>query len=141
MLNILVVDNDKYIRESFKMVLGPENGLEIASSREEDITKTAINQVEEKKIVIKANKAGEILDDEKHFIKLFISGQPSEYKEMIESLRKMFDDNLKYYELEVINVIRNPELAKKDNIIATPTIVKYDCNKPRMIDNRRYVYY
>ena len=41
-------------------------------------------------------------------------------------------NHVKCYELEVINVIRNPELAERDNIIATPSIVKHHGSNPLM---------
>ncbi|MGR3317113.1 MAG: circadian clock KaiB family protein [Candidatus Anammoxibacter sp.] len=87
----------------------------------------------DKNIVIETNNVCETENDAKLFFKLFIAGQASEYSKIIEGLRNIFDKHLQYYELEVINVIRNPELAERDNIIATPTIVKCDNYEPLMI--------
>ncbi|MGR3319035.1 MAG: response regulator [Candidatus Anammoxibacter sp.] len=43
MANILVIDDEKYIRESFKIVLEPKNSVETASSGEEGIAKATMN--------------------------------------------------------------------------------------------------
>ena len=43
MANILIIDDEKCIRESFKLVLEPENRVEIASSGEEGIAKATMN--------------------------------------------------------------------------------------------------
>ncbi|MGR3319133.1 MAG: circadian clock KaiB family protein [Candidatus Anammoxibacter sp.] len=87
----------------------------------------------EKNIVIKTNKVCDMQNDAKHVFKLYIAGQPSEYNEIIESLRDIFDKHLKYYELEVVNVKKKPELAERDNIIATPTIVRIHYSEIPMV--------
>jgi circadian clock protein KaiB len=43
----------------------------------------------------------------------------------IENLRRICEKDLKgRYELEVIDVLKNPELAEQDKILATPTLIK-----------------
>ncbi len=43
----------------------------------------------------------------------------------IENLRQVCERNLKgNYKLEIIDITKNPELAKKENIIASPTLIK-----------------
>ncbi|MGR3220112.1 MAG: response regulator [Candidatus Anammoxibacter sp.] len=42
--NILVIDDDECIHDSFKAVLEPENSIEIAGSGEEGIVKAVANQ-------------------------------------------------------------------------------------------------
>ena len=43
----------------------------------------------------------------------------------IENIRKICEENLKgRYELEVIDIYQQPEYAKKEEIIAAPTLIK-----------------
>ena len=43
----------------------------------------------------------------------------------IENLRRVCEKNLPgQYELQVIDVFEHPELAEKDKVIATPTLIK-----------------
>jgi circadian clock protein KaiB len=43
----------------------------------------------------------------------------------IENIRKICEENLQgRYELEVIDVYQKPEYAKKEEIIAAPTLIK-----------------
>jgi circadian clock protein KaiB len=43
----------------------------------------------------------------------------------IENLRRVCDKDLPgQYELQVIDVLKNPELAEKDKVLATPTLIK-----------------
>jgi circadian clock protein KaiB len=43
----------------------------------------------------------------------------------IENLRRVCEKDLSgQYELQVIDVLKNPELAEKDRVIATPTLIK-----------------
>ncbi|MGR3220113.1 MAG: response regulator [Candidatus Anammoxibacter sp.] len=44
MSNILVIDDDECIHDSFKVVLKSENCIEIAGSGEEGVAKAAANQ-------------------------------------------------------------------------------------------------
>jgi circadian clock protein KaiB len=43
----------------------------------------------------------------------------------IENLRRVCEKDLPgQYELQVIDVLKNPELAEKDKVLATPTLIK-----------------
>jgi len=45
--------------------------------------------------------------------------------EVLDKLKDILDRNLKdNYDLDVINIIKQPEKAEEDNIIATPALVK-----------------
>lgn len=43
----------------------------------------------------------------------------------IENLRRLCEGNLSdRYELQIIDVLLNPELAEQDRVLATPTLIK-----------------
>ncbi len=55
----------------------------------------------------------------------YISSETSNSVASTWNLKSLLDEELKdQYSLEVINVLDNPERAQKDNILATPTLVK-----------------
>ena len=58
-------------------------------------------------------------------LRLFITGRTSHSVRALENLQKICDIDLKgHYELEVIDVLEDPERADMDKILATPTLVR-----------------
>ncbi|MGR3220114.1 MAG: hypothetical protein ACUZ8H_09910 [Candidatus Anammoxibacter sp.] len=55
---------------------------------------------------------------ERHFFQLYLAGDASGYSKVVEGLRNIFDNHLHCYDLDVINLMENPELAEVNNIIA-----------------------
>ncbi len=61
----------------------------------------------------------------KYFLKLYITGMTRRSKEALRNLEKVCRDYLKgNYELELIDIYQQPMLAKGDQIIAVPTLIK-----------------
>lgn len=59
-------------------------------------------------------------------LKLFLVGQGAfgqEARDNLEALAKKFPEY--EFDLEVIDVLENPERAVEDRVIATPTLIKY----------------
>lgn len=62
---------------------------------------------------------------EKYVLKLYITGQTSKSEIAVTNLQKMCNEDLKSeYQLEVIDILENPQLAEDERIIATPTLIK-----------------
>ena len=60
-----------------------------------------------------------------HVLKLYIAGNTTRSQIAIMNIRKICEERLKgRYELEVIDIYQKPELAKGEQIIATPTLIK-----------------
>ncbi|MGR3177445.1 MAG: response regulator [Candidatus Anammoxibacter sp.] len=203
MVNILVIDDDECIHESFKIVLEPEHSIDVASSGEEGVAKATTNPpdiifldlrmpgiggvealrqlqvicpdiptlimtaffeehmlklekarddgclfelcrkpMDNKQIKLVVHAYGNSLEPEKgsakqdyerHFFQLYLAGDASGYSKIIEGLRDALDNNLNCYDLEVINLMKNPELAERDNIIATPSVVRGNRGEPLMV--------
>jgi circadian clock protein KaiB len=61
----------------------------------------------------------------KYLLKLYVTGTTARSDAAIRNLKRICKDELNdCYELEVIDVIKRPDLAEKDRILATPTLVK-----------------
>jgi circadian clock protein KaiB len=58
-------------------------------------------------------------------LKLYIAGQTPRSLAALANLKKIVEDHLDgRYRIEVIDLLENPQLAKGDQILAVPTLVK-----------------
>lgn len=58
-------------------------------------------------------------------LRLYIAGQTGKSVLALANLKKLCETYLEgEYSIEVIDLLKNPQLAKGDQIIATPTLVK-----------------
>ena len=63
--------------------------------------------------------------NEKYVLRLYITGITPKSTQAIQNIRKICEENLKgRYELEVIDIYQQPVLAKDEQIIAAPTLIK-----------------
>ena len=62
---------------------------------------------------------------EKYVLRLFVTGMTPRSIKAIENIRKICEENLSgRYELDIIDIYQQPEYAKKEEIIAAPTLIK-----------------
>ena len=58
-------------------------------------------------------------------MRLYVAGQSPRSISAITNLRRICEEHVPgRYELEIIDLVRNPELAKADQIVAIPTLIK-----------------
>ena len=58
-------------------------------------------------------------------LRLYVAGQTPKSKAALENLRKICEEHLRgRYRLEVVDLARNPALARTDKILAIPTLVR-----------------
>ncbi len=63
--------------------------------------------------------------DIKYVLRLYITGSTPRSKEAIRNIRRICEEELEdRYDLEVIDVYQQPELAKKEQILAAPTLIR-----------------
>ena len=61
----------------------------------------------------------------RYVLRLYVSGTTPKSLRAIVNLRKIFEEHLKgRYELQVIDIYQQPVLAKGEQIIAAPTLIK-----------------
>lgn len=59
-------------------------------------------------------------------LRLYVAGQTPRAKAAFANLQKICEEHLKgEYEIEVIDLRENPQLARGDEIIAVPTLVRH----------------
>ncbi len=62
---------------------------------------------------------------ETYVLKLFVSGSTPRSVIAIENIRRICEEHLKgRYELQVVDVYQQPGLARSEQIIAAPTLIK-----------------
>ena len=59
-----------------------------------------------------------------YILKLYITGQTPNSIRAMDNLEKICEDLAGEYELRIIDILKDPQLAEDDKIIATPTLVK-----------------
>jgi circadian clock protein KaiB len=60
-----------------------------------------------------------------YILKLFITGRTQRSEHAIANMRRICEEELgTTYELLVIDVLEQPELAEADKILATPTLIR-----------------
>jgi len=64
-------------------------------------------------------------ENRKYVLRLYVAGATSRSSEAITNIRRICEEHLKgRYELEVIDIYQQPVLARGEQIIAVPTLVK-----------------
>ena len=62
-------------------------------------------------------------EKKKYILKLYVTGQTTNSVKAIQNLKKILSGELKdVYELKIIDVLKNPQLAEDEKILATPTL-------------------
>ncbi|PKL39232.1 MAG: circadian clock protein KaiB [Spirochaetae bacterium HGW-Spirochaetae-1] len=62
---------------------------------------------------------------EYYILKLYIAGHSAKSSNTIANIKKICEENLKgFYELDVIDLYQQPQLARGEQIVAVPTLIK-----------------
>ena len=70
-------------------------------------------------------KALEDSKTDRYVLRLYVAGNTQKSANAILNLRKICEEHLQgRYQLEVIDIYQQPAMAKTDDVIATPTLVK-----------------
>jgi circadian clock protein KaiB len=60
-----------------------------------------------------------------YILKLYVTGKTPRTERAVANLRRICNEDLKgKYELQIIDVLENPQLAEDEKILATPTLIK-----------------
>ena len=70
-------------------------------------------------------RAAKDLKKEKYFLRLYVTGSTPKSTRAISNIKEICEEHLKgNYELEVIDLYQYPKLAKGEQIVALPTLIK-----------------
>ena len=71
---------------------------------------------------------------EKYVLRLFVSGSTSKSASAVENIKRICEQHLKNrYDLEVIDIYQQPNLARDEQIVAVPTLIKRSPLPPRRL--------
>ena len=71
------------------------------------------------------SKAKQTASGERWTLRLYIAGETPRSIAALSNLQKICDDHLPgKYSIEVVDLLKNPELAAGDQILAVPTLVR-----------------
>ncbi|MGR8931145.1 MAG: circadian clock protein KaiB [Gammaproteobacteria bacterium] len=61
----------------------------------------------------------------KYLLRLYITGHTTKSERALANLTRICEKELSgHYEIHVVDVLEHPQLAEKERIIATPTLIK-----------------
>lgn len=64
-------------------------------------------------------------DSSRYLLRLFVTGKTARASAAVANLRRICDEDLDgKYELEVIDVLEQPDAAEAARVLATPTLIK-----------------
>ena len=64
-------------------------------------------------------------EDEKYQLRLYIAGQTPKSIVALRNLKEICEEHLQgRYEIEIVDLVENPQLAAGDQILAVPTLVR-----------------
>jgi len=75
---------------------------------------------------MKKKSTPELIAGEKLILRLYVSGMSPKSMEAIENIKHLCDEHLKdTFELEIIDIYKNPELAVEQHIVFSPSLIKH----------------
>ncbi len=64
-------------------------------------------------------------DQEKYFLRLYVAGESPKSLRAFANLKRICEENLAgQYEIQIIDLLIHPQLARGDEIVAIPTLVR-----------------
>lgn len=74
---------------------------------------------------LKAGGSREKVRDETYTLRLYIAGASPRSVTAFSNLKKICEEHLKgKYNIEIVDLLENPKLAARDQIVAIPTLVR-----------------
>jgi len=78
-----------------------------------------------KKVSQEIEEASKKYENQTYVLKLYVTGMTAKSARAIMNIRKICEEHLKgRYDLDVIDIYQNPVLARGEQIIAAPTLIK-----------------
>ena len=94
---------------------------ENAKGNDKDSLKSKLRNTTE---AFEAALKGGALKRAKYILRLYVTGSSTRSLRAVHNLKKICEEHLPDYDLEVIDIYKNPTAAREEQIIAAPTLVK-----------------
>ena len=113
------------LEEPFIHLVLPTNFAEEPRNLDELILEYPPWRGTEGKRALRNSKKRQRLERAKYVLRLYVTGMTPKSTQAIANVQKLCEQHLAgRYELKVIDIYQQPQLAKGDQIIATPTLIK-----------------
>jgi circadian clock protein KaiB len=67
-----------------------------------------------------------IITESKLVLQLYVSGMSPKSMEAIENIKRLCDEHLnEAFELDIIDIYKNPEMASEQHIVFSPSLIKH----------------
>ncbi len=74
---------------------------------------------------MKKKENAKLIVEEKLVLQLYVSGMSPQSMKAIENIKQLCDEYLKdAFELEIIDIYKNPEVASQQQIVFSPSLIK-----------------
>lgn len=74
---------------------------------------------------MKKKTPANLIVEDKLVLQLYVSGMSPKSMEAIENIKKLCDEHLNdAFELEIIDIYKNPEVASQQQIVFSPSLIK-----------------
>lgn len=81
-------------------------------------------QNDEQRTLEEMEKALNETGEEEYVLRLYVAGTTPRSAHAIANIRRICEQDLKCYSLEVVDMYQQPETADGDQVIAVPTLIK-----------------
>src|SRR6185369_13732369 len=98
----------------------PKNENSKSDGKRSSLTTKLRSATESFEEAIKANP----LKRARYILRLYVTGSSGRSLRAVYNLKKICEEHLPDYELEVIDIYKDPEAAREAQVIAAPTLVK-----------------
>jgi circadian clock protein KaiB len=73
------------------------------------------------------NEAANALENPRYVLRLFVTGMTPRSTRAISAVRELCEQRLKdRFVLEIIDVYQQPQMIQGEQVVATPTLIKYE---------------
>jgi circadian clock protein KaiB len=73
------------------------------------------------------SEAADALENPRYVLRLFVTGMTPRSTRAIRAVRELCEQRLKdRFELEIVDVYQQPQLIHGEQVVATPTLIKYE---------------
>ena len=74
---------------------------------------------------MKKKVQAKVIVEDKLVLQLYVSGMSPKSMEAIENIKRLCDEHLNdAFELEIIDIYKNPEVASQQQIVFSPSLIK-----------------
>ncbi|MFP4026177.1 MAG: circadian clock KaiB family protein [Candidatus Brocadiia bacterium] len=73
----------------------------------------------------KSSERTDAQKDQDYVVRLYVAGEGPRSSRAIENLNRICREHMPdHYDIEIVDIVKNPDAAEEGNIVAVPTVIK-----------------